>query len=46
MENCRGFLTIKFLEIKNEIYQAQQIHKDAKELLATESKKFQDLDLV
>ena len=41
-----GFLDNKILEIKHEINQAQQLHKDAKELLAIESKKAQDLDLI
>tara|TARA_B100001248_G_C27387372_1_gene460397 strand:- start:1483 stop:1974 length:492 start_codon:yes stop_codon:yes gene_type:complete len=40
------FLDNKILEIKNEINQAQQLHKDAKDLLATEAKKTQDLDLI
>tara|TARA_B100000029_G_scaffold344739_1_gene337200 strand:- start:3068 stop:3559 length:492 start_codon:yes stop_codon:yes gene_type:complete len=40
-----NFLDNKILEIKNEIDEAQKLHKDAKDLLASESKKFQDLDL-
>ena len=41
-----SFLDNKILEIKNEIDEAKKLHNDAKELLAIESKKFQDLDLV
>ncbi|MEC6997086.1 MAG: hypothetical protein VXW97_02465 [Pseudomonadota bacterium] len=40
------FLDSKILEIKKEIDEAQQLHKDAKDLLAEETKKLQDLDLV
>ena len=40
------FLDSKILEIKNEIDEAQKLHKDAKDLLAVETKKLQDLDLV
>ena len=40
------FLDNKILEIKNEINEAQKLHKDAKDLLAIESKKVQDLDLL
>ena len=41
-----SFLDSKILEIKNEIDEAQKLHKDAKDLLASESKKLQDLDLI
>lgn len=41
-----NFLDMKILEIKSEIDEAQKLHKDAKDLLAAESKKIQDLDLV
>ena len=41
-----SFLDNKILEIKNQIDEAQKLHKDAKDLLASESKKTQDLDLV
>ena len=40
------FLDNKILEIKNEIDEAKKLHNDAKELLALETKKVQDLDLV
>ena len=40
------FLDNKILEIKNEIDEAKKLHSDAKELLALETKKVQDLDLV
>ena len=45
-KQLRSYLDNKILEIKNEIDEAQKLHKDAKELYATESKKIQDLDLV
>lgn len=41
-----SFLDSKILEIKNEIDEAKKLHSDAKELLASETKKIQDLDLV
>ncbi|PPR26196.1 MAG: ATP synthase subunit b [Alphaproteobacteria bacterium MarineAlpha9_Bin4] len=41
-----SFLDNKILEIKNEINEASKLHQDAKDLLASESKKIQDLDLV
>ena len=41
-----SFLDNKILEIKNQIDEAQKLHKDAKDLLASESKKTQDLELV
>ena len=41
-----GFLDNKILEIKKEIDDANKVHEDAKELLALETKKIQDLDLV
>ena len=41
-----NFLDSKILEIQNEIDEAQKLHKDTKDLLASESKKFQDLDLI
>ncbi len=41
-----GFLDAKILEIKNEIDEAKALHNQAKELLAKETKKIQDLDLV
>ena len=41
-----GFLDTKILEIKNEIDEAKKLHNNAKELLAEETKKIQDLDLV
>ncbi len=41
-----GFLDTKIVEIKNEIDEARKLHNDAKELLAEETKKIQDLDLV
>ncbi len=41
-----SFLDTKVLEIKNEIDEAKKLHNDAKELLAEETKKIQDLDLV
>ena len=40
------FLDNKILEIKNEIDEAKKLHSNAKELLALETKKVQDLDLV
>ena len=40
------FLDNKILDIKNEIDEAKKLHSDAKELLATETKKMQDLDLI
>ena len=40
------FLDNKILDIKNEINEAKKLHSDAKELLATETKKMQDLDLI
>ena len=45
-KQLRSYLDNKILEIKNEIDEAQKLHKDAKDLHATESKKIQDLDLV
>ena len=41
-----SFLDTKILEIKNEIDEAKKLHNNAKELLAEETKKIQDLDLV
>ncbi len=41
-----GFLDAKIIEIKNEIDEAKKLHNNAKELLAEETKKIQDLDLV
>ena len=41
-----GFLDNKIIEIKNEIDEAKKLHNNAKELLAEETKKIQDLDLV
>ena len=40
------FLDTKILEIKNEIDEAKKLHSNAKELLAEETKKIQDLDLL
>ncbi len=40
-----GFLDAKIIEIKNEIDEAKKLHNNAKELLAEETKKIQDLDL-
>ena len=40
------FLDNKILDIKNEINEAKKLHNDAKELLANETKKMQDLDLI
>ena len=40
------FLDSKILDIKNEIDEAKKLHSDAKELLSTETKKMQDLDMV
>ena len=45
-KQLRSYLDNKILEIKNEIDEAQKLHKDAKDLYATEAKKIQDLDLV
>ena len=45
-KQLRSYLDNKILEIKNEIDEAQKLHKDAKDLYATELKKIQDLDLV
>ena len=44
--NLSSFLDKKIIDIKNEINEAQTLHKDAKELLAIESKKLQDLDMI
>ena len=41
-----NFLDNKILEIQNEIDEAQKLHKETKDLLASESKKTQDLDLI
>ena len=41
-----SFLDAKIIEIKNEIDEAKKLHNNAKELLAEETKKIQDLDLV
>jgi len=41
-----NFLDNKILEIQNEIDEAQNLHKETKDLLASESKKAQDLDLI
>lgn len=40
------FLDNKILDIKNEIDEAKKLHNEAKELLAAETKKMQDLELV
>ena len=39
-----GFLDAKINGVRAEIYEAQKIHDDAKILLSTEMKKFQDLE--
>ena len=41
-----SFLDNKILEIKNDIDEAKKLHNEAKDLLAAETKKMQDLDLV
>ena len=41
-----NFLDGKILDIKNEIDEAKNLHNEAKDLLAAENKKFQELDLV
>ena len=46
MEKFSLFLDNKILDIKNEIDEAKKLHSDAKELLANETKKMQDLDLI
>ena len=40
------FLDNKILEITDEINEAKKLHNDAKQLLAEETKKLQDLDLI
>ena len=46
LEKTLKFLDGKILEIKNEIDEAKKLHNEAKDLLAAENKKIQDLDLV
>mgnify|MGYP001171663407 FL=1 len=41
-----SFLDKKILEIKNDIDEAKNLHNEAKDLLAAENKKIQDLDLL
>ena len=41
-----SFLDTKILEIKNDIDEAKNLHNEAKDLLAAENKKIQDLDLL
>ena len=41
-----SFLDNKILEIKNDIDEAKKLHIEAKDLLAKENKKMQDLDLI
>ncbi len=41
-----SFLDNKILEIKKDIDEARNLHNEAKDLLAAESKKIQDLDLL
>ena len=41
-----SFLDNKILEIKKDIDEAKNLHNEAKDLLAAESKKIQDLDLL
>ena len=41
-----GFLDNKILEIKSDIDEARNLHNEAKDLLAAENKKIQDLDLL
>ncbi len=41
-----SFLDNKILEIKNDIDEAKKLHSEAKDLLAKENKKMQDLDLI
>ena len=46
MEKIIKFLDNKILEIKNDIDEAKKLHNEAKDLLAAENKKIQDLNLL